>query len=267
MKIEVTPELLQWAQSRKVYVATPMYGGTCDGRHRNLCLWLSNLFRQYKIPHAFGSLFNESLITRGRNKIAHKFLQSKNTDLLLLDSDIFVEPAEIVHMLFLSKTYEGILCAPYAKKGIDWDRIGKVCSQTKEYPVESMPAYGGKVVANFLGEKLDLSEPQLVRDSGTGVMLIPRSQFELMIEKQVVQTYKFMNDETQEMGTDRCHAFFEAKIDPVSEHYLSEDWYFCRKLTEAGGKVWLCPWIKTKHVGPYEYECDIVAIAQTGENL
>jgi hypothetical protein len=264
---KIDDETRAWLKTRKLEISTPMFNGVCDGRHRALCISLTQLLAKLGVNHRFTATFNESLITRGRNKIACKFLLTDCTDLLFLDSDIWILPEDVLHLLILSKSHGGILCAPYAKKGINWDRIGKVCSQTKEYPVENMPAYGGTIVANFLVEDMKCGQPVPVRHSGTGVMMIPRSVFDAMICRGVVESYKFMAEEMVDVGAEESWAFFEAKIDPETRLYLSEDWYFCERAKVAGITTWLCPWMVTKHIGPYEYEMNIPAIAETGERL
>jgi hypothetical protein len=49
-----------------------------------------------------------------------------------------------------------------------------------------------------------------------------------------------------------------------SKRYLSEDYWFCRKLQDIGLKIWYCPWMKLQHVGSYIFGGSLVDLAQIG---
>lgn len=49
-----------------------------------------------------------------------------------------------------------------------------------------------------------------------------------------------------------------------SKRYLSEDYWFCQKLTQAGGKIWYLPWIKLSHVGTYIFGGSLADLASIG---
>ena len=68
-------------------------------------------------------------------------------------------------------------------------------------------------------------------------------------------------------GTRYIHAYFDTVIDSKanggngSDRYLSEDYMFCQWWRNIGGKIWLCPWMKTHHVGTYAFTGDMPAVA------
>ena len=64
MQIEVKVEELR---KKKIFVATPMYGGQCFGMYTKACIDLATLCANYGIECKFFFIFNESLITRARN--------------------------------------------------------------------------------------------------------------------------------------------------------------------------------------------------------
>jgi hypothetical protein len=49
-----------------------------------------------------------------------------------------------------------------------------------------------------------------------------------------------------------------------SKRYLSEDYWFCRKLQDIGLKIWYCPWMKLQHVGSYIFGGSLVDLASIG---
>ena len=75
MEIEVKIEELR---KKKIFVATPMYGGMCGGQYTKSTAELSRLGVHYGMDIEFFYLFNESLITRARNYCVDEFLRNKN---------------------------------------------------------------------------------------------------------------------------------------------------------------------------------------------
>lgn len=57
-----------------------------------------------------------------------------------------------------------------------------------------------------------------------------------------------------------------AVVETKSLRYLSEDYWFSQKLQEIGMKVWLCPWMKTFHVGAYIFGGSLADLASIGAN-
>ena len=53
-------------RKRKIFVASPMYGGMCAGIYTKASVDLARLASQYGMDINFYYLFNESLITRAR---------------------------------------------------------------------------------------------------------------------------------------------------------------------------------------------------------
>lgn len=97
--------------------------------------------------------------------------------------------------------------------------------------------------------------------------MVPRNVYEQLESTGAVKKFKMMPDEQARYKTEEGVAFFEALIDSETQHYLSEDYYFCRKWRSIGGKVWACLWMRTRHIGPMEYLGDIAAISEAGFEL
>jgi len=58
--------------------------------------------------------------------------------------------------------------------------------------------------------------------------------------------------------------YFQAEVDPKSERYLSEDYWFCQKAQEIGLRTWFCPWMKMQHVGTYIFGGSLADLASIG---
>lgn len=52
-----------------------------------------------------------------------------------------------------------------------------------------------------------------------------------------------------------------------SKRYLSEDYWFCQQVQRLGMHVWLCPWMRTQHVGSYIFGGTLQQLASVGASL
>lgn len=104
--------------NKKLFVATPMYGGMCYGNFTRSMMDLSALCHNIGIPLATYFLMNESLIQRARNYCCEKFMESDATHMLFIDSDIAFDPHSVLAMLGLmgSDSPYDVLACPYPKK-------------------------------------------------------------------------------------------------------------------------------------------------------
>ena len=99
-------------------------------------------------------------------------------------------------------------------------------------------------------------------------MMIRRETFEKFKEVFPEKAYKPDHIRTKNFdGSRQIHAFFDCVIDPDTNRYLSEDYYFCKKVREAGMKVWIAPWMELSHSGFYTWNGSVRALAAIGENV
>jgi glycosyltransferase involved in cell wall biosynthesis len=253
MELKLTTEDLS---KMKLFVATPMYGGMCGGQYTKSMCDLTSICTKHNIEIQYYALFNESLITRARNYCTDEFLRSKMDYLLFLDADIGFDPGDVIAMMgMMMKTEEqyDVLCAPYPKKCISWEKIRQAVNMGKadENP-NTLDKYVGDFVFNPKnnGGNILVNEPCEIMEGGTGFMLIKRSTLEKFQEANPQYMYRPDHVRTEQFdGSREICQFFQAEIDPVTKRYLSEDYWFSQKIQEIGMKIWLCPWMKTTHMG------------------
>ena len=260
MQLEVKIDELR---KNKLFVATPMYGGMAHGMFVKSCLDLQAICSQYGIEVRFSFIFNESLITRARNYLVDEFLRAEGfTHMLFIDADIHFDPRDVVALMALDKEIVG---GPYPKKSIKW---GAVKDAVKRHP-DIAPLEMEKVAGDFVfnpapgTEKFSVAEPIEVLEIGTGFMMIRRQVFDKFRDAYPELRYKPDHvGQANFDGTRYIHAYFDTVIDHgVSDRYLSEDYMFCQWWRKIGGKVWLCPWMKTHHIGTYAFTGDMPAVA------
>jgi hypothetical protein len=234
-------------------VATPMYGGMCNGQYTLGMIQMVSVFTQHQVPFQFAYMQNESLITRARNSLAHDFLDSTCSHLMFIDADIGFNPADILHMINANKD---IICGIYPKKEIDWVQVTNAVKAG--VPPQDLNRYTGAFVVNLVGDARKAegksNEPMQIANGGTGFMLIQRKVFDGLIGK--IPTYN--NDMFLAVDTERkpkvIHEFFATSIDTNSgNRLLSEDYHFCKIAREAGFTVWAAPWANLVHCGTYNF--------------
>jgi hypothetical protein len=300
---------------RKVFLATPMYGGMCAGIYLRAIQSLSVELLKAGIPMASHYLFNESLITRARNYCADEFLRSECTHLLFIDSDIGFDAKNIFEMLAImdhedpENPYD-VLCGPYPKKSISWEKVVQAVNKGHG---DKDPTELEKFIGDFVFNPLPtgdgiirLDQPVEILEGGTGMMMIKRTAFEKFDAKWKEQlSYRpdhvrnpYFNGHREIMGyfmdpidkwdrgayykeaIERALAAYSvvdthddageilkealAHQEPETKRHLSEDYYFCQHLRKAGGRVWLCPWMRTEHVGTFTFSGTLMDLASIG---
>ena len=257
-------------QKKKLFVATPMYGGACAGMYARSIADLAAICAKYEIPLQLYYLFNESLITRARNYCVDEFLRSDATHLMFIDSDIGFNPQDVIALLALQtdESEYDIIGGPYPKKCISWEKIKIAVDKgfADEDP-NNLEKFVGDYVFNPKGgaKEIPINQPVEVMELGTGFMMIRRKTFEVYKEAYPHLSYKPDHVRTAAFdGSREIHAYFDCIIDPVSKRYLSEDYMFCYNTEKAGLKVWLCPWMSMQHVGSYNFGGSLADLAAIG---
>ena len=253
MKLTISREDLQ---KRKLFVASPMYGGQCFGLYTKSLIQLCRVMFKNQLSMEFSALFNESLITRARNELVNQFLQTDMTHMLCIDADIEFTPDDALALLVLADpdSDKDVVCGLYPKKHICWSKVAAAVEKGIE--PEKLDNFVGQMVFNPTGLSGDyaLDEPLEVTECGTGFMMVQRHVFE-----QFEQAYPELSYAYELGGRRTC--YFDTAIDPESGRYLSEDYNFCRLIRALGFKVWMVPWINLNHCGHYVFKGNPAAVS------
>jgi hypothetical protein len=229
-----------------------MYGGMTTGVYtQSLISMVGHLSSLgHKVSCAF--MFNESLIQRARNNMAHQFLKTDADYLFWIDADIKFRSEDALKMLIADKDVIGGI---YPKKEINWQMVREAAKADKE----NLQNFTGSFVVNIINPDqgnvvVRQDQPCEVAALGTGFMLIKRHVFE-KLRKRVK---KFKNDMSALAHGEEIYEFFGVPIDKESGRLLSEDYDFCHKWRKAGGKVYAAPWCQLGHMGSYLFEGTLV---------
>ena len=251
-------------------VATPMYGGACAGLFAKSIADLAALCTQYGVSLQMYFLFNESLVTRARNYCCDEFMRSEATHMMFIDSDIGFNPQDVIALLALADNdseYD-VIGGPYPKKCISWEKIKHAVDKgVADKDPGVLEKYVGDYVFNPKNGQanIPLNEPVEVLEIGTGFMMIRKNTLKKFAEAFPQYAYKPDHVRTEHFdGTRKIMQFFQAEIDPKSERYLSEDYWFCQKIQELNMKTWFCPWMQMSHVGTYIFGGSLADLASIG---
>lgn len=208
-----------------LFIAIPTYGGTPVEFTQSLMKLQADPPCDYSMQFMPG----DSLVSRARNTLTAEFLKTDCTHLLFIDSDLVFSSEQIRRLV---EHDVELVAGFYPKKkdgSLEW-----VCNAL---PEESAPLPCGL---------------QEVRYMGTGFMLIKRSVFERMIE-HYGDALRFVPDNAQD---ETQHDFWAVGVYAYTDgkrRYLSEDWFFCQRWLDIGGKVWGDTRVILKHIGTATY--------------
>jgi hypothetical protein len=201
------------------------------------------------------SLLKSSLVTQGRNLCVAEFLNhDDNYDyLLFIDSDISFKSETIFKMIEADKD---IIACPYPMKMFETDKMWKKIKETDMVKSEKDLLSSGYMYPIKIGKN------ELIVDKGvmevthapTGCMLIKRNVIEKLIAKHPeLQIYQPTVINGKEVAKENFYNLFDTLHDPETRRYFGEDFGFCQRWTDIGGKVYVYVMDHISHIGDHEY--------------
>jgi hypothetical protein len=249
-----------------VYILTPCYGGMCHVDYLHCLLATMERFRTFGIDLKVEFCKNDSLVSRARNNLVAKAMNNpKTTHIMFIDSDISWDPNNIINLLLSDKQLVGGI---YPLKYYDWKDLIK----DKNNPYNSnviqswitrknqsqfrdaisdealvqhkLLRYNVNYINNTLNIEKNLAE---VRHLATGFMMFKRDVIEKM--SRAFPSTKYVDDVQFLSGTENDFAFALFDCGVVDDHYMSEDWMFCERWRQMGGKIFIDVSIPLSHSG------------------
>jgi len=251
----------------KLYILTPCYGGLCHVNYINKVMDTKDLLRSMGIDVVIQFIRNESLITRGRNNLIAKSMSDpRMTHVLFIDSDITWDPVSVLKLIVNDKELSGGI---YPIKKYYWDRLTKENMESiierkklayNKNLTETQLIYHNLLHYNFnYLEKNNHIENNMMEiyTLATGFMMIKRECINKMIA--AYPKYKYTDDCGFLQGDENKYAYalFDCAI--VNDHYFSEDWMFCHRWKEIGGKIFVDITIDLVHTGQEDYSGRILS--------
>ena len=227
----------------KLFLSTPCYGGLCLEKYMIGVIKLQLLLIREGIQLMIDTTENESLVHRARNVAIGRFMQKTDAEyFMFIDADVDFDPASVVRLV---KSGHDVSVAIYPKKVVMWDQAKTAieAGDTRELAMlsSSLVANIGAIQRSVVNGFIE------VLDGPTGFMVITRTALDKMHE-HYKDELNCVNDH-QNRDFDEYCALFDCMIDPDNRRYLSEDYAFCRRWQQIGGKIYADCNTSLGHVG------------------
>ncbi len=226
----------------KLFLSTPCYGGLCLEKYMKSIVNLQMLLMREGVQLMLDTTENESLVHRARNVSIGRFMQKTDADyFMFIDADVEFDAQSVLRLL---KSGHEVSVAVYPKKVVMWDQAREAVENGDE---RNMALLSSSLVANIGATKRSVVNGFVeVLDGPTGFMMISREALTKMHEH-----YSELNckNDHQNRDFDEYCAIFDCMIDPESKRYLSEDYAFCRRWQQMGGKIYADCNTTLGHVG------------------
>jgi hypothetical protein len=232
-----------------VLLATPCFGGQLTQGYVESLVELMQFAGDAGIDMRLALLGHDAVIARCRNTLVSAVLDRPEiTHLLFIDADIAFDPSIVARLVGFGADVAACL---YPLKVRNRSRSAEGEESLEQATLEYVGAFCGPAEIE-------------VRDgfataiyAGTGFMLIRRSVLERMASAYPEFKYEAADIYPRpDYASGRHHALFDSMIEPDTGIYLSEDYAFCRRWRELGGKVWLDMESRLTHIGSHRFVGD-----------
>lgn len=230
----------------RLFICTPCYGGVeadyVTSRDR-----LNAALLTRGMPAHFHTVRGDSLITRVRNRAVHAFLKTDCTHLLWIDADLRFRAEDVFAMLDADLDVVG---GAYPLKQYDNDRIAYAAAMGSPNILRD----AAQLVMSDVGDGARTAKGGFleVLDVATGFSLVKREVFEKMAAK--MPELLVIDDARGPTRDEPYFAYYDCMIEPVTRRYLSEDYAFCRRWQQIGGKCHVYLLAELGHVGKHLFE-------------
>ncbi len=238
-----------------IFLATPCFGGLVTSAYMQSVLGLMQVAGPTGFDLSLGLLGHDALITRCRNTLLGAFMEGAASHLLFVDSDIEFAPAQVVRLLHSGKD---VVAGMYPIKSLNWGDAARQRHLHGETGEAACLMYVGKPCE---GTERETEDGLVTAEyAGAGFMMVSRAAVERLIAAFPMSCYNEIHAWPLRSGPAvERHALFDTMIVPESGEYLSEDFAFCRRWRDIGGRIWLDTRSRLTHVGSFEYHGDAAA--------
>jgi hypothetical protein len=234
-----------------IFVATPVHSDVSI----HYCQALLE-FQQYCFAHkvrAQFQLMKSSLVTQGRNLCVGAFMESNMTHMLFVDSDIDFQASSIFKMI--AADHE-VTAVPYPLKSMQWEKLYEKIKNNEITSIKELSTRGYTYPMKVENEKdINVKNGMMeVSHVPTGCLLIKRSVIEKMIKAYPqlrIDQPTIINGET--VDKEFIYNFFDTWFDEENHKYYGEDFAFCKRWTDIGGKCYAYIMDYITHVGEHQY--------------
>lgn len=209
-------------RQRKIFIGIPVYGAMPAQFVNSLMAFIA----AQPITADLRMKQGDSLVTRARNSLTKDFLESDCTHLLFIDCDLAFTVADILRITSHAEDVVGGVYPLKTEGELQWCGNGAL-EDAKPVREDGL---------------------QELRYIGTGFMCVAREVFLRILLTDGPQIEYTTDDPSHRTEYD----FWRVGVRPTADkrrRYLSEDWYFCQRWLELGGKVYADTRVTLQHEG------------------
>lgn len=239
--------------TKTLWISTPCHDGRVDTGYARALHQTAEILRHFGVRVEWGNLDNDSDIVRGRMGCFADFMVSGFTHCLMIDSDIRWDAGDVLRMMMHEVDF---ICGIYMKHN---DQPKPVVCFTEDFPdlyEEALVDVDGKQLARRVE----------IRNAGTGFMMFSRNVGEKLIEAHPELKSEFMMfrgsklSEEEQQRSDCLQEYYYNVFFPMMQdrgdtypHHVTEDYAFCERWRDLGGKIWADPDVALEHIGNKVY--------------
>lgn len=247
-----------------LYILTPCYNSTCYTSYTTSLINTINACNAYNIEVAIEFCNNDSLVPRARNNLIAKAMSNpKMTHMLFIDADISWDPKDIIKLICSNKLLIG---GVYPIKHLYFENLSEesVIEKWKEKKskIEGTNISDAELFENCLlkynynalSNKTVVPQNRIteVRHLATGFMMIDRTLIESM--QKAFPSTKYEDNLQFLKKEEYCNAYALFDCTVENQQYYSEDWLFCQRWINMGGKIYADLSIDLTHVGIHQFK-------------
>lgn len=259
-----------------LYILTPCYGSMCFVNYISCLLETVKVFNKYGIEFQVEFCRNDSLVSRARNNlVARAMTNERTTHIMFIDTDITWSSNDIIKLMM---TNEMLVGGIYPLKNINWNKLNDIQKWKDKRDKQT-------IIKNLSDEQLiqhnvlqynvnyNVSNNQVsieknlidVRHLATGFMMIRRETIETM--QKAFPSTKYTDDVSCLEPHENKHAYALFDCGVIDDHYYSEDFLFCQRWINMGGKVKADITINLYHTGIYDFKGSLLVNLVTEQNI
>lgn len=232
-------ERLERAKSRSVMILTPVARDPVVEYTVSLVSTVMTL-QELGIRCSFQFVIGGSIVHRARNELLAYFLASDFTDCLFIDDDMQWSPNDVVRLLASDKP---------VISGVGRKRCPEPNNDPRVWCWRPIDAQ-----ADLVQDDMGAIE---VAGVGGAFLLINKGFLAEMLEAHPEWKIGSPNDWPARIKPFHYEVF---RPEQNGMQFISEDYVFCNRVRENGGKVWVDPNITLGHVGKFNYRGSVQEI-------
>lgn len=208
-------------------IATPSHDGKYEAEFMRSMIATKDMLLAANATFEFAELLGCADIALARARLFGTFLRSDHTHMLSIDADMGWKPQDVLRLF--EHNYD-FVCAAGPKKKYPIEFAFE--SATKDGQPKPIRTSDDGLVFEITGAGMAFT---MITRACAEKMAAAHPELQFEVDNGVIEYGLF---DTYYSGKKRC----------------SEDYSFCRRWTDLGGKIHMLPHIRMKHVGPHTFE-------------